>query len=61
MLAVLVSCLGAARGLWTGRRWGYWLAVALLVINLGGGLLNATVRADRRALVGLPIAGFMLA
>jgi hypothetical protein len=61
MLAVLVSCLGAARGLWTGRRWGYWLAVALLVINLGGDLLNATVRADRRTLVGLPIAGFMLA
>lgn len=61
MLAVLVACLAAAAGLWTGRRWGYWLAVALLAINLGGDVLNATVRGDRRTLVGLPIGGLLLA
>ena len=60
MLAVMAACAGAASGLWTGRRWGCWLAAGLLVVNLGGDLLNAVVRGDRRTLIGLPIGGLML-
>lgn len=61
MLTVLGACLGAARGLWSGRRWGYGLAVGLLVVNLCGDLLNAALRGDRRTLIGVPIGGLMVA
>ena len=61
MIVVALACSGAAIGLWTGRRWGYRLAVGVLSCNLLGDLLNAVVRDDRRALIGLPIGGAMLA
>lgn len=60
MLGVMMACAGAAAGLWTGRRWGYRLAVGLLAVNLVGDLGNAFVRGDRRTLVGLPIGGLLL-
>src|SRR5687767_1841677 len=60
MLGVMATCAGAAAGLWTGRRWGYRLAVGLLGLNLVGDLLNALVRGDRRTLIGLPIGGLLL-
>jgi hypothetical protein len=60
MLVVSVACAVAAIGLWKGWPSGRRLAVALLVVNLIGDVLNALVRGDLRALVGLPLGGAML-
>ena len=40
MCGVSALCALASVGLWRGARWGYWLAVALLAINLLGDILN---------------------
>jgi hypothetical protein len=61
MSAVAAACAGAAVGLWSGRRWGYLLAVGVVGTNLLGDLLNGLVRGDHRTLIGLPIGGAMLA
>jgi hypothetical protein len=61
MLIVAVACTAAAAGLWTGRRWGHRLAIGVLGCNLVGDLLNAVLRGDFRALIGLPIGGAMIA
>ncbi len=61
MVAVAAACAGAAAGLWTRRRWGHRLAVALLGVNLVGDGLNAVIRGDWRTLIGLPIGSVMLA
>jgi hypothetical protein len=60
MVVVASACAGAGLGLWLGRRWGHRLAVAVLGCNLVGDLLNALIRSDLRALIGLPIGGAML-
>jgi hypothetical protein len=66
-IAILLMCLvGAgcaitAIGLWRGATWGVLLAIVILSLNLIGDLLNATVRGDYRALIGLPIGGAMIA
>ena len=57
MATVSLACIGAAVGLWTGRRAGYRLAAVLLVTNLLGDLANAVIRGDPRTLIGIPIAG----
>ena len=61
MIFVAVACTCAAVGLWTRQRWGYRLAVGLLIVNLVGDAVNAVVRSDWRTLVGLAIGGVMLA
>jgi hypothetical protein len=33
MIAVCIACTFTTIGLWLGRRWGYWLAVVMLVIE----------------------------
>ena len=60
MAVVSAACALAAIGLRRGWRSGRRVAIALLVINLAGDLLNAMVRGDLRTLVGLPIGGAML-
>jgi hypothetical protein len=60
MATVSLACAGAAAGLWSGRRWGWWLAVTILVINATGDLLNAVIGSEPRTLIGLPIAAAML-
>jgi hypothetical protein len=60
MATVSLSCAGAAAGLWFGRLWGWWLAVAILVINATADLLNGVLGNDPRTLIGLPVAGAML-
>ena len=60
MATVSLACIGAAVGLWTGRRVGYRLAAVLLVTNLLGDLANAVIRGDPRTLIGIPIAGVLL-
>src|SRR5574341_1092055 len=55
MGAVSVACAIAAAGLWRGARWGYWVALALLAINLIGDITNVLLGAEPRAAVGIPI------
>jgi hypothetical protein len=61
MVAVAAACGLAALGLWVRAWWGHRLAVVLLVLNLVGDATNALVRGDLRTLIGLPIAGALLA
>jgi hypothetical protein len=61
LAAVCVACGLSAGGLWRGTRWGYRLAVGILAANLLGDAANALLRKDLRALIGLPIAGGMIA
>ena len=60
MLVVATACAAAAVGLWRTRRWGWRLAAGLLVVSLGGDLVNG-ILFDRRALVGVPVALVLLA
>src|SRR6267378_1959441 len=60
MAAVGVACASAAIGLARNARWGRWLGILILVVNLVADLTNAFVRHDLRALIGVPIAGAMI-
>lgn len=55
MFVVSVACALAAVGLWRGARWGYWLAVSLLAINMLGDIANVVMGTEPRAAVGIPI------
>jgi hypothetical protein len=61
MAIVCAACALAARGLWIVAPWGRWLAVGILTVNLIGDLANAFLRGDLRTLIGLPIAGALIA
>jgi hypothetical protein len=61
MSAVCLTCACASLGLWRLRRWGLWTAISILSINLFGDTLNTFWLRDWRTLVGLPIAGLMIA
>jgi hypothetical protein len=60
MSAVFVACLLAAIGLWRRLRWGYWLAIAMLSINLIGSIINVATGTEARAIVGIPIVLVLL-
>jgi len=60
MLAVGTGCALTAIGLWYGKLWGIRLALAILLINMIGDLVNVVTRHDYRSLLGLPIAGAMI-
>jgi hypothetical protein len=55
MGALAVACAMAAAGLWRGSRWGYWLTLILLAINLVGDIANVLLGREPRAAVGIPI------
>jgi uncharacterized membrane protein (DUF2068 family) len=57
---VCISCALAAAGLWRGARWGYWLAIALLVINLTGDVANTLSGTEPKAVIGVPIVAAIL-
>ena len=62
LLAVVgAACGAAAFGLWNQRRWGYRLAVSLLVVNLVGDTVNTALGIEPRAAVGIPIVLVLLA
>jgi uncharacterized membrane protein (DUF2068 family) len=61
MIAVCIACVFTTIGLWLGRRWGYWLAVVMLVMNLCGDVINVVTGTEPRAIIGIPIAGVILA
>jgi hypothetical protein len=60
MFAVGIGCAFAATGLWHGCNWGVRLALIILLVNIIGDLLNAFVRHDYRALIGLPISAALI-
>ena len=60
MAVVGVACASAAIGLARNARWGRWLGILILVVNLIGDLTNAFVRNDFRTLIGVPIAGVII-
>jgi hypothetical protein len=60
MAVVGGACAFAAIGLIRNARWGRRLAIVILVANLVGDTVNATVRHDLRTLIGLPIGGAMI-
>jgi len=60
MSVVCITCLLTAIGLWRGLRWGYWLAVVVLFINLVADVINVIVGTDRRVIVGIPIVMLLL-
>jgi len=60
MATVFVACLSTAIGLWRGRRWGYWFAVVMLLLNLAGDIVNVIAGTERRAIVGIPIVILVL-
>ena len=61
MLVVAAACALSAVGLWISARWGHRLALVLLAVNLVGDTTNALFRGDLRTLIGLPVAGALIA
>jgi hypothetical protein len=61
MSTVCLACASAACGLWRCRLLGYWMAISILSVNLLGDAINAFLLRDWRTLIGLPIAGLMIA
>ena len=60
MLTVGTACLFAAIGLWRGTVWGTGLALTILSVNIIADLINAFLRRDYRALIGLPVSAAMI-
>ena len=60
MGTVCAACAAAAYGFIKGRRWGYWLGIIGLSIQLTGDLVNGVLGIERRALVGVPIVALLL-
>jgi hypothetical protein len=60
MAAVCLACGAAALGLRRCKRWGYWMALAILTVNLVCDTANALIAHDWRILIGLPISGAMI-
>jgi len=60
MSIVCVACTLTAVGLWRRWRWGYWLALAMLALNLTGDLINVLAGIEYRAAAGIPIALLLL-
>ena len=61
LFTVSMLCATAATGLWRGSRWGYWLAVGLILTNLLGNVINVALGTEPRAILGVPIATALLA
>jgi hypothetical protein len=57
---VCLACASSAYGFFAGKRWGYRLGIALLLINLTGDLVNAALGIEPRALIGVPIVALLL-
>ena len=60
MVTVGTLCCAAAGGLWRGTGWAVRLAIAILSVNMIGDTINALVRHDYRALIGIPIGAAMI-
>jgi hypothetical protein len=60
MPAVSLACLATFVGLWRARRWGYYLAIGMLVANLIGDIVNTITGIEPRAAIGIPIVSSIL-
>lgn len=60
MGTVCFACAAAAMGLWHGRRWGRWLAIGLLSVNMLGDLVNSVLGIEPRAVIGVPVVLVLL-
>ena len=60
MCVVCLACALTSVGLWRGTRWGYWLGVVMLAVNLLGDIANVLVGTERKALIGVPIVVVIL-
>jgi hypothetical protein len=60
LVPVCLACAVAAIGLFRGRRWGYRLAIALLLINLAGDVVNFALGTEPRAAIGIPVVALLL-
>ena len=60
MLTVGTACLFAAIGLWRGTAGGTRSALTILSVNIVADLINAFLRRDYRALIGLPVSAAMI-
>jgi hypothetical protein len=60
MFVVATACVFEAIGLWQRLLWGIRLALVILSLNIFGDLLNAVVRHDYRALIGLRVGAVMI-
>lgn len=60
MLTVSMFCAAASLDLWWISRWVYWLAVALITINLIGDFINVFLGTETRAIVGVHVAAAIL-
>ena len=60
MAAVCIACIFTTIGLWLAQRWGYWLAIVMLVVNLCGDVINVITGTEPRAIIGIPIVGVIL-
>ena len=60
MGVVSIACAASCYGFFMGRRWGYRLGVALLVINLAADLVNLGFEIEPRAWVGVPVVALLL-
>ena len=58
--AVSLFCAAAAIGLWQESRWGYRIAIGLMVVNLIGDVTNVVLGIEPRAILGVPIAAGIL-
>jgi hypothetical protein len=61
MSTVCLACASAAWGLWHCRLWGYRTATTILTVNLLGDGINTFLLRDWRTLIGVPIAGLLIA
>jgi hypothetical protein len=57
---VCIACAASAYGFFTGKRWGYWLGAAGLLVNMTGDLVNAALGIEPRAVIGVPVVAFIL-
>lgn len=61
LAVVCVQCAAAAVGTFKGARFGFVLALTLLVVSLFGDLFNALSGLEPRAWLGVPVALLLLA
>jgi hypothetical protein len=61
MCTASLACGLSSGGLFVGARWGLKLAVGLLTINAIGDALNAILSDNLETLIGLPVAGALIA
>lgn len=60
LVAVSLACAASAYGFFRGRRWGYRLGIALLIVNLAGDVINVALSVEPRAIVGVPVVALLL-